>query len=118
MSKFSGTTRRPRRANVAAPVRTTGISTRTYEGGAAYERDAESDLFLLSATNMVGEDTFYERAADRDARFAALVHHVTATNPAFIACADPASGRIGLAGPASATRRSTRSRPGSPVRPR
>ena len=39
-------------------------------------RDAESELFLLAATNMVGEDTFYERAADRDDRFVDLVRHV------------------------------------------
>jgi hypothetical protein len=96
MSKFSGTKRRPRRADVTAPVRTTGMATRTHEGGAAYERDAESELFLLAATNLVGEDTFYERAVDRDARFAALVHKVTETNPQFIAGEDPAAGRVGL----------------------
>lgn len=48
-------------------------------------RDAESELFLLAATNIVGEETFYERASERDARFVALVHRVTATNPAFVA---------------------------------
>jgi hypothetical protein len=46
---------------------------------------------------MVGEDTFYERAADRDARFAALVHEVTRSNPAFIAGAEPEADQIGLA---------------------
>lgn len=85
MSKFSGTRRRPRRANLTAPVRTVAQPTLTHEGGAAYLRDAESELFLLAATNMVGEDTFYERAPDRDARFAGLVHQVTAANPAFVA---------------------------------
>lgn len=85
MTKFSGTRRRPLRANLTAPVRTTGRRTLTHEGGLAFVRDAESELFLLAATNMVGEDTFYERASDRDARFVALVHHVTATNPAFVA---------------------------------
>jgi hypothetical protein len=34
---------------------------------------------------MVVEDTFYERADNRDARFRALVHQVTPTNPAFVA---------------------------------
>ena len=53
--------------------------------GATLLRDAESELFLLAATNMVGEDTFYERAPVRDARFVALVHHVTGTNPEFVA---------------------------------
>jgi hypothetical protein len=85
MTKFSGTRRRPLRANLTAPVRTSGRRTLTHEGGLAHVRDAESELFLLAATNMVGEDTFYERAADRDARFVALVHEVTATNPAFVA---------------------------------
>jgi hypothetical protein len=85
MTKFSGTRRRPLRANLTAPVRTSGRRTLTHEGGLAHVRDAESELFLLAATNMVGEDTFYERATDRDARFVALVHEATATNPAFVA---------------------------------
>jgi hypothetical protein len=97
MTKFSGTKRRPLRTNLTAPVRTLAKRTLTYEGGAAFVRDAESELFLLAATNMVGENTFYERAADRDARFVDLVHQVTATNPAFIAGTDPDAGRIGLA---------------------
>ena len=85
MTKFSGTGKRPVRANLTAAVRTTRRRIVTHEDGAAYERDAESDLFLLAATNMVGEDTFYERAADRDARFVDLIHGITAANPAFIA---------------------------------
>ena len=97
MTKFSGTKNRPRRANPVAAVRTNEARTTTYEGAQALARDAESDLFLLAATNMVGEDTFYERAADRDRRFTALVHQLTASNPAFIAGADPETGRVGLA---------------------
>ena len=85
MSKFSGTRARPLRPNLTAPVRTVGVRTLTHEGGHAYLRDAESELFLLAATNMVGEDTFYERAAVRDDRFVALVRQVTAANPAFVA---------------------------------
>ena len=97
MTKFSGTNRRPLRPNVTAPVRTSRRRALTHEGGLAYERDAESALFLLAATNMVGEDTFYERAGERDTRFVDLVHTVTEANPAFIAGADPDAGRIGLA---------------------
>jgi hypothetical protein len=85
MTKFSGTGKRPVRANVTAAVRTTRRRIATHEGGRAYEREPEAELFLLAATNMVGEDTFYERAADRDARFVDLIHRVTATNAAFIA---------------------------------
>ncbi|HMK10488.1 MAG TPA: TROVE domain-containing protein [Acidimicrobiales bacterium] len=85
MPKLSGTKRRPLATNVNAPIRTTDARTITHQGGAAFLRDAESDLFLLAVTNLVGEDTFYERAGDRDARFASLVGAVTASNPAFVA---------------------------------
>ena len=64
MAKFSGTKRQPRRINLTAPIRTRWRRTFTHEGGVGYARDPESELFLLAATNMVGEDTFYERAAD------------------------------------------------------
>ena len=68
MTKFSGSKRRPLRINLMAPIRTGRTRTLTHEGGAAYTRDVESDLFLLAATNMVGEDTFYERADTREMR--------------------------------------------------
>ncbi len=97
MTKFSGTKHRPLRANLTAPVHTLRQRTLTHEGGAAYVHDPESELFVLAATNMVGEGTFYEHASDRDARFVDLVHQVTATNPAFIAGADPGAGKVGLA---------------------
>lgn len=96
MTKFSGTNRRPIRPNLTAPIRTVRDRLRTHQGADAFARDLESDLFLLAATNMVAEDTFYERAADRDARFAQLVHEVTAANPAFLAGADVEAGKVGL----------------------
>jgi hypothetical protein len=97
MPKFSGTKRRPLRTNLTAPIATTNARTHTYEGGEAFAPDPESELFLLAVTNMVGEDTFYERADKRDARFVELVHEVTASNPTFIAGADPDNGKVGLA---------------------
>src|SRR5262249_2169977 len=71
--------------SLMAPIRAGVTRTYTFEGGDAYTRDPESDLFLLAATNMVGEDTFYEQATARDARFVEFVHEVTATNPEFVA---------------------------------
>ncbi|SEG70413.1 TROVE domain-containing protein [Actinacidiphila yanglinensis] len=79
MGKFAARRRAP-----TGPVATTGRTT-TYEGGAAFSRDAKSDLFLLAAASMVGEDTFYESAADRDSRFRQLVHAVTRTDPDWVA---------------------------------
>lgn len=81
MPKFST---RQERANVTAPVKTTGTMP-THEGGAGYSRDAKSELFLLAVTNMVREDTFYEDGGTRDDRFTALIHQVTGEDPAWIA---------------------------------
>ncbi|MGH9127955.1 MAG: hypothetical protein ACRDY2_03075 [Acidimicrobiales bacterium] len=97
MTKLSGTKESPRRANLTAPVKTLLQRTLTHEGAPAHLRDAESELFLLAATNMVGEDTFYEGAEARDTRYVELVARVTASNPSFIAGADLAGGQVGLA---------------------
>lgn len=59
------------RALATQPGTTIG-TTLTHEGGQAYTRDNQSELLLLAVNNMVGEDTFYEKAEVRDARFAEL----------------------------------------------
>lgn len=41
-----------------------------------YERTKQSELFLLAVSNFVGQDTFYEKAKDRDDRFSALCAEV------------------------------------------
>jgi hypothetical protein len=79
VAKFAHT-----RTPAGSPVTTTG-RTVTFEGGAAFTRDAKSDLFLFAAVNMVGEDTFYEQARDRDRRFRDLVHAATRQDPDWIA---------------------------------
>ncbi|KAB8188073.1 TROVE domain-containing protein [Microbispora catharanthi] len=74
MSKFNrGTTQAATDSPVTTEAKPTG---RTHEGAPGYIRDAKSELFLLAVSNMVGEDTFYEKAGDRDGRFRALVHQV------------------------------------------
>ena len=55
MPKFSGTKRRPLRTNLTAPLATTNERIRTHEGGEAFARDPESELFTLAAA--------YEQAA-------------------------------------------------------
>src|SRR6187551_3202150 len=66
-------------APLVTPVQTEQTSTvRTAQGGAGYVRNAESELFLLGATNLVGQKTFYEKATDRDDRYVALVHQLAA----------------------------------------
>lgn len=78
MAKFNGPRTRPA---VQSPVRTeTVASGTTFEGAPGYARDAQSELFLLAVTNMVGEDTFYETGGERDSRFAALVRQIAVTD--------------------------------------
>lgn len=81
MAKFAKHTA----AVAPGPVRTTDTATQTFEGGAAWSRDPKSDLFLLAATNMVGEDTYYEAKTDRDRRFRQLVHSATVEDPDWVA---------------------------------
>lgn len=80
MAKFSNTSTKPKSPVKTSPRRTTV----THEGAPAYVRDAKSELFLLAVTNMVREDTFYETAQTRDARFTTLVHQVTKEDPAWL----------------------------------
>ena len=80
MAKFS----KINRINPSAPVKTLGATLVTNEGGRGYALDVESELFLMAATYLAGEDTFYERAEQREARFVDLVHRVVAANPHFV----------------------------------
>ncbi|MDP9068269.1 MAG: TROVE domain-containing protein [Actinomycetota bacterium] len=96
MPKFSGTKKRPVRANQRAAVASSGVVAPTHEGGEGFARTPEGELFLLAITNMIGEETFYETSFERDKRFIELIHEVAQTNPEFIAGADPANGKIGL----------------------
>lgn len=81
MAKFST---KHIRTNKHAPVKTTEADTLTHEGGQGYSPDLESELFLMAATYMAGENSFYERADQREARFVDLVHRVTQANPDFV----------------------------------
>lgn len=53
----------------------------TAEGARGFTREPRTELFLLGVSNMVGEDTFYEGATDRDARFRDLVAAVAVADP-------------------------------------
>jgi TROVE domain len=72
------------RAALTSPVRAAGAG-RTHEGGPAYTRDTLGELFLLAVSNMVGEDTFYETAEARDARYRGLLHAAVAEDPGWVA---------------------------------
>ncbi|HWH27937.1 MAG TPA: TROVE domain-containing protein [Mycobacteriales bacterium] len=59
-----------------SPVSGSGPTGRTHEGAPGWARDAKSELFLLAVTSLAGESSFYESAAERDARVARLAGRV------------------------------------------
>jgi len=73
------------KAQPTSRVTSTGRVLRTYEGGRGRERDARSELFLLSVANFVSQQTFYETGTDRDDRFAKLVRRLAVEDPAWTA---------------------------------
>ncbi len=79
MSKFNKIT--VKAAALSAIVTERIPSGRTHEGAPGFAHDAKGELFMLAVSNMAGEDTFYERAGDRDDRFSALVHEVAVADP-------------------------------------
>lgn len=83
MSKFNTTTARP--AGHSPITSEPAPSGTTFEGGAGYARDTKSELFLLAVANMVGENTFYEAADQRDDRYRQLVRAATLADPAWTA---------------------------------
>jgi hypothetical protein len=70
---------------VTSPVKTKDKPTITHQGGAGWVRKPKGELFLFATSNMVGEDTFYEGAAERDQRFRSLVHACTLKDPDWVA---------------------------------
>ncbi|MEU8653138.1 TROVE domain-containing protein [Streptomyces sp. NPDC048737] len=76
---------RAARAQPASPVRATGRTLRTHQGGRGHERDARSELFLLAVSHFVTQKTFYESAADRDDRFVRLVRELAVSDPSWTA---------------------------------
>jgi hypothetical protein len=82
MAKFNTRTAKAAlRSPIVSPRTPAGL---THEGAPGFARDAKGELFLLAVATMVGEDTFYEDAAARDARFEALVAQVTLDDPQWV----------------------------------
>jgi hypothetical protein len=82
MARFN---QRGTRPAVHSPVTTTGERTVTHQGATGYLRDAKSELFLLSVSNFVSADTFYEKGGDRDDRYTQLVRQLAVEDPEWTA---------------------------------
>lgn len=77
MSKFNRAVAVAVKSPVATAPAASGV---TYEGAPGFARDAKSELFLLAVSHL-GDASFYEKAADRNDRFTALVDQVAAEDP-------------------------------------
>jgi hypothetical protein len=82
MSRFNVRAAKP---SATSPVTTTGQTVVNHQGGTGHLRDAKSELFLLAVTNMVGQDTFYEKADRRDDRYTTLVRQLAVEDPEWTA---------------------------------
>ncbi|MGW6916346.1 TROVE domain-containing protein [Kitasatospora sp. NPDC054939] len=63
------------------PSAIAAAATANHRGGAGYQRDPKSELFLLAVSHMAGRNTFYESASARDQRFVDLVRRFAIENP-------------------------------------
>ncbi|MFF3390327.1 TROVE domain-containing protein [Streptomyces sp. NPDC002669] len=82
MARFNTRTTRPR---AVSPVKSTGRTAPTHQGGRGHLRDERSELFLLAVANFVSQQTFYEDGAQRDDRFSTLVRTLAVTDPEWTA---------------------------------
>lgn len=76
MAKFNKVVK----TGVTSPVKSTKTALNA-DFKLGFEREQKSELFLLAVSNFVGKDTFYEKAQDRDDRFASLSREVAVQDP-------------------------------------
>jgi hypothetical protein len=69
MATFNNKNTRP---CITSPVTTAGPAS-TFQGAQAFGRSPLSDLYLLSVSNLVGPDIFYEKADERNERYIELL---------------------------------------------
>lgn len=72
------------RTKLTSPTRTSRRRTLTHERGVGFAPELETELFLMAATYLATEGSFYESATEREARFVDLVHRATQSNPDFV----------------------------------
>lgn len=63
----------------------TDTPVRGHQGGTSFGYDKKTELFLLGVSMFAGEETFYESAKDRDARWVRLIREVTKIDPEWTA---------------------------------
>lgn len=82
MSRFNTPAAKPAVHSPVTSERTPSGS--TFEGAPGFARESKGELFLLAVSNMVGTDTFYEKAGARDERYEQLVRQVAVEDPEWM----------------------------------
>ncbi|WP_327683582.1 TROVE domain-containing protein [Kitasatospora sp. NBC_00458] len=74
---------RPAYAHATAPEPSalTSAWPTNHQGGAGWQRDPRTDLFVLAVTHFSGQHSFYESATDREERFTTLVRRFALEDP-------------------------------------
>src|SRR5215472_17712098 len=71
---------------LTAPLQTEKTpSGKTHEGGAGFERDPKTQLFMGTTTTFAGEGSFYEDAAAHDGRMIALARQLAREDYPWVA---------------------------------
>ena len=78
MARFNTKTTQPK---AKAPVTGTSVN---HEGGTGFTLPERGELFNLAVVNFVGQDTFYEKGSDRDARYNGLIEHLAVNDWAWL----------------------------------
>ncbi|RVW09998.1 TROVE domain-containing protein [Prescottella agglutinans] len=83
MSRFDATTTRPSETGRTHTEMTP--DGRTHDGGSWRSTDPRTELYLLTVTNLVREDTFPEAGATHDDRYRQLVRQLSVSDPEWVA---------------------------------
>ncbi|MCK9521372.1 MAG: TROVE domain-containing protein [Dehalococcoidia bacterium] len=78
MSKFN------EKKTIRAEAENHPLARSNAEGGLSYAMTPKIDLYTRVATSLMGENTFYQDAQQRDGDLIKLIHQVAATDPEFL----------------------------------
>jgi hypothetical protein len=84
VSRFNRTGTKPAKGN--SPMTTEAVATgRNFHDAPGFERALKTELFMLGVSNLVGQDSFYEKAGDRDSRYTTLIRQAAVEDPTWTA---------------------------------
>lgn len=79
MARYNQKTTRTAVSHVLTSTQKASAKTPTFEGADGYAREAKSELFIRATSSFAGQDSFYEKADQRDERLVELTHQLAVT---------------------------------------